>query len=217
MDVTREGSVREGVELLTRSEGHLDAVVNNAGVTLLGAIEETSTEEALALFDTNVLGVHRVTRAALPHLRRARGHCVIIGSVAGFVSKPFEAFYCASKHALEAYAEVLRYEVEPFGVRVVLLEPGYIQTPLASHAVSTALHVPDYEAGRRAATALLDEDVQKGSAPARVAERVAQVLADDRPPLRHLVGADARRLRWLRTVLPDRWFDWGLRRRFRPR
>jgi NAD(P)-dependent dehydrogenase (short-subunit alcohol dehydrogenase family) len=214
LDVTHDASVQDGVELVARTEGRLDAIVNNAGVTLLGAIEETDSGEALALLDTNVLGVHRVTRAAMPHLRRARGHCLIVGSIAGFLSKPFEAFYCASKHALEAYAEVLRYEVEPFGVRVVLLEPGYIKTPLAANATSTRACLAEYQAARGAATALLQRDLQHGSAPARVAEMVARVLDDEQPPLRRLIGADARRLRFMRSILPDRWFNWGLRRRF---
>lgn len=203
------------MDVVVRAESRLDVVVNNAGVTLLGAIEETDAAEALALFDTNVLGVHRVTRAALPHLRRSNGHCIIVGSIAGFLSKPFEAFYCASKHALEAYAEGLRYEMESFGVRVVLLEPGYIRTTLAANAASTAMRMAEYDTARRIAEALLAAEITDGSSPERVAEAAARALDDTAPSLRHLIGADARRLHILRTILPDRWFDWGLRRRFR--
>lgn len=215
MDVTLDESVRSGIEFVTSTEQRLDVVVNNTGTTLLGAVEETSSVEALALLNTNLVGVHRVTQAALPHLRRAQGLCVIVGSIAGFLPKPYEAFYCASKHALEAYAEVLRLEVAPFGVRVVLLQPGYIKTALASNAARTTARMAEYETPREKAAALLADDVRNGSSAERVADAVAHILTRARPRLRHLVGPDARRLRLLKSALPGRMFDWGLRRRFR--
>src|SRR5688572_7366687 len=92
LDVTDDESVRSAVEVVVRTAGRLDVVVSNAGATLIGALEETSTDEARWLLETNLLGVHRVTRAALPALRASRGHVVIIGSIAGFLAKPAEGF-----------------------------------------------------------------------------------------------------------------------------
>jgi NAD(P)-dependent dehydrogenase (short-subunit alcohol dehydrogenase family) len=214
MDVTDDASVADAIECVLRRDGRIDAVVNNAGVTLLGAVEETSAKEAMAVFDTNVLGVHRVTRAALPALRLSRGHCIVVGSIAGFLPKPFEAFYSASKHALRAWAEVLSYEVGPLGVRVTLLEPGFVRTALAAHAAATALELEVYREARKAASSVLEADVTAGTDASVVADAVVGVLASPRPPLRRLIGAEALQMRTIRTLLPEPLFRWGLRRRF---
>jgi NAD(P)-dependent dehydrogenase (short-subunit alcohol dehydrogenase family) len=214
MDVTNDDSVANAIESVLRRDGRIDAVVNNAGVTLLGAVEETTAKEAMAVFDTNVLGVHRVTRAALPALRLSRGHCIVVGSIAGFLPKPFEAFYSASKHALEAWAEVLSYEVGPLGVRVTLIEPGFVRTALATHAAATATELEVYRRARKAASSVFEADVAAGTDASIVAGEVVRVLESARPPLRRLIGADAFQMRTIRSLLPAPLFRWGLRRRF---
>jgi NAD(P)-dependent dehydrogenase (short-subunit alcohol dehydrogenase family) len=162
LDVTDDDSVRAAIEVVVDKAGRLDVVVNNAGATLVGALEETSTEEARWLIDTNLLGVHRVTRASLPHLRASRGHAIMMGSVAGFLAKPAEGFYSATKHALEGYADVLRMELAPFGVRVALVEPGFVRTNLASNAHVVGAPLDNYEELRRALGQGLARDVEKG-------------------------------------------------------
>jgi NAD(P)-dependent dehydrogenase (short-subunit alcohol dehydrogenase family) len=214
MDVTNDDSVSDAIEYVLRRDGRIDAVINNAGVTLLGAVEETTAKEAMAVFDTNVLGVHRVTRAALPALRLSRGHCIVVGSIAGFLPKPFEAFYSASKHALEAWTEVLSYEVGPLGVRVTLLEPGFVRTALATNAAATATELEVYREARKAASSVLEADVAAGTAAGAVADEVVRVLDSARPPLRRLIGGDAFQMRTIRSLLPGPLFRWGLRRRF---
>ena len=214
LDVTDDDSVRAAIDVVVGKAGHLDVVVNNAGATLLGALEETSTQEARWLIETNLLGVHRVTRAALPHLRASRGHAVMIGSVAGFLAKPAEGFYSATKHALEGYADVLRMELAPFGVRVALVEPGFVRTNLASNAQAVAAPLAAYEELRRALGQGLARDVENGVDAAEVAACVSRIVASAAPRLRHLVGREANRLRGLKTVLPAGMFEWGLRRRF---
>jgi NAD(P)-dependent dehydrogenase (short-subunit alcohol dehydrogenase family) len=169
LDVTDDESVRSAVDRIVATTGRLDVVVNNAGATLIGALEETSTQEARALFETNVIGVHRVTRAATPHLRAACGHIVIIGSIAGFLAKPGEGFYSASKHALEGYIDVLRLELAPFGVRATLVEPGFVKTNLAAKAATVREPLPIYEPLRRALGAGLARDVEGGVDPNEVA------------------------------------------------
>jgi short-subunit dehydrogenase len=189
-------------------------VVNNAGTTLLGALEETSIDEARWLIETNLLGVHRVTRAALPHLRARRGHVVVMGSIAGFLAMPAEGFYSATKHALEAYADVLRMEVAPFGVRVALVEPGFVRTDFASNARAVSAPLAIYDDMRRALGQGLARDVENGIQLAEVAACVSRIVASESPQLRHLVGREAARLRGLKSFLPAGMFEWGLRRRF---
>jgi NAD(P)-dependent dehydrogenase (short-subunit alcohol dehydrogenase family) len=214
LDVTDDDSVRAAIDVVVGKAGRLDVVVNNAGATLVGALEETSTQEARWLIETNLVGVHRVTRAALPHLRASRGHAVMMGSVAGFLAKPAEGFYSATKHALEGYADVLRMEVAPFGVRVALVEPGFVRTNLASNAHAVATRLAAYEELRRALGQGLARDVEKGVDAAEVAACVSRIVASEAPKLRHLVGREATRLRVIKTLLPAGMFEWGLRRRF---
>ena len=130
-----------------------------------------------------------------------------MGSVAGFLAKPAEGFYSATKHALEGYADVLRMELAPFGVRVALVEPGFVRTNLASnaHVVSAPLDI--YEELRA-------RDGEKGVDAAEVATCVSRIVASEAPKLRHLVGGEATRLRRLKSLLPAGMFEWGLRRRF---
>lgn len=214
LDVTDDASVEHAVETVVRVTGRLDVVVNNAGATLVGALEETTSEEARWLFETNVLGVHRVTRAALPHLRASHGHVVIIGSIAGFLAKPGEGFYCATKHALEGYFDVLRVETGALGVRTALVQPGFVKTKLAERATSVQRPLALYDGLRSALRAGLHSDVAAGVSPELVAECVSRIVSNPAPNARYLVGKEAAKLRWLKTALPTRLFEWALRRRF---
>lgn len=215
LDVTDDASAKACVaEVLARS-GRIDALVNNAGITLMGAAEETSMAEAERLFATNFFGVHRMSAAVLPAMRgQQQGRIVTIGSIAGFLPKPFEAFYSAAKHALEGYVESLDHEVRRLGVRAVLIEPGFVQSSLAANTQYAAARIADYAAGWAQAERLLSEDVGKGVTPGVVAEAVWQQVTARRPRLRTLVGRDAVQLRLLRGFLPAGLFDRGLRRRF---
>src|SRR4051794_19151690 len=137
LDVTDDGSVADVVrEVLARS-GRIDVLVNNAGVGIAGAAEESSIEQARALFETNVFGSIRMTRAVLPHMREQGGGRIInVSSVLGLVPAPFMALYAATKHAIEGYSESLDHEVREHGVRVLLVEPGYTNTAFDVNAVA---------------------------------------------------------------------------------
>jgi short-subunit dehydrogenase len=137
-----------------------------------------------------------------------------MGSIAGFLAKPAEGFYSATKHALEAYADVLRLEVAPFGVRVALVEPGFVRTNLASKARVAGVPLAIYDPLRRAIEEGLARDVANGIDPDVVAACVSRIVATEAPKLRHLVGAEANRVRRIKSLLPTRMFEWGLRRRF---
>jgi NAD(P)-dependent dehydrogenase (short-subunit alcohol dehydrogenase family) len=133
IDVTDEASVEQGIESLVESTGRLDVVVNNAGVAYSGPLEAFTDVQAQQQFDTNVFGVLRVNRAALPHMRRlGSGLLLQIGSVAGRLSLPFYGLYAATKFALEALTESYRYELAPFGIDAAIVEPGTYPTPIGA-------------------------------------------------------------------------------------
>jgi NAD(P)-dependent dehydrogenase (short-subunit alcohol dehydrogenase family) len=213
LDVRDESSGAACVKAVLDAAGRIDALVNNAGVALYGAAEETSIDEVESLFDTNVFGVMRMTRAVLPAMRAQRsGRIVTIGSVAGFVPIPFEAAYAAAKHALEGWMETLSYEVERFGIAAILIEPAFIRTNIDRNVVRAQAAIPDYNEDRRRAEAGLARSVAQGEAPSVVAETVWRAVTDPRPRFRYLAGRQARRVRALRTIMPARLFAMGLRR-----
>jgi short-subunit dehydrogenase len=126
LDVTDDGSAAGVVREVLERSGRIDVLVNNAGVGIAGAAEESSIEQARALFETNVFGSIRMTRAVLPHMREQGGGRIInVSSVLGLVPAPFMALYAATKHAIEGYSESLDHEVREHGVRVLLVEPAY--------------------------------------------------------------------------------------------
>ena len=131
LDVRDEASVKACVEEVRSRAGRIDVLINNAGVNLVGAVEETSIGQAQALFDTNVIGVLRMIQAVLPGMRRqGAGLIVNISSILGFIPAPFMGVYASTKHAIEGLSESLDHEVRAFGIRVVLIEPHYIRTSL---------------------------------------------------------------------------------------
>src|SRR3954454_23510528 len=125
LDVTDDESVADAVRQVLDRSGRIDVLVNNAGLGVAGAAEESSVEQARALFETNVFGSIRTTRAVLPHMREQRsGRIINVSSLLGFMPAPYMALYAATKHAIEGYSESLDHEVREHGVRVLLVEPG---------------------------------------------------------------------------------------------
>jgi NAD(P)-dependent dehydrogenase (short-subunit alcohol dehydrogenase family) len=214
LDVRSDESVRAAIEAVRATAGRLDVLVNNAGARLVGAVEETTVDEAQALFDTNVFGTHRVTRAALPLLREARGRIVNVSSLTGLNAVPFAALYSASKWAIEAYAEALRQEVRPFGVHVALVEPGPIRTPARQGPARAQAPVAAYDVARaRAIDAILQGD-ETGMAAAQVVACVVRVVTKPSPRLRYRVGPAATWLPRLKMLFPWSWYEYFLRRRY---
>jgi NAD(P)-dependent dehydrogenase (short-subunit alcohol dehydrogenase family) len=208
VDVDDERAVREWVAEVAGACGRLDAVVCNAGWGLAGSVESTSPAEARAQFDTNFWGTVNVVQAALGHLRVARGRVVVMSSVAGALGIPFQAMYAASKFALEGWAESLWWEVEPFGVRVSLVQPGNVRTGFtdARRRVADDDAGPYCDAARRALTRMV-HDERNGADPQRVADVVVALLERDRPPLRVPVGSVGERSGlWAKRLLPHRVF-----------
>jgi NAD(P)-dependent dehydrogenase (short-subunit alcohol dehydrogenase family) len=216
LDVTDEKSVTRAVKHIMDGAGRIDVLVNNAGIGATGPVEETDDDEAKEIFETNFFGALRVTRAVLPHMRQQRaGTIVNVSSLAGRVSPPFDGIYSASKHALEAASEALYYEVHPFGVRVLLIEPGGFETSI-SGSVRIARRFtegsPYIELQQRFEQALtrLPTGGERGD-PQVVAEAIYDAVHTEQPKLRYLVGQDAEMIGGLRRQLDDEQFEQTMR------
>jgi NAD(P)-dependent dehydrogenase (short-subunit alcohol dehydrogenase family) len=216
LDVRNEASIAGGIASVLSRAGRIDAVVNNAGANLMGAIEETDTAQAQALFDVNFFGAARVTRAVLPAMRAQRaGRVVFVSSVLGFVPAPFMGFYAASKHALEAYSESLDHEVRTLGIRAILVEPGYMKTRFDKNTIVAAGTIGDYTEVRERVGAHLNASVESGGDPTHVADAIAAALETRRPKLRYPVGKGAGTLAALRSFVPAGLFDRSFRKELR--
>ena len=136
LDVTDDNSVKRAIEQVLKEKGRIDVLVNNAGYGLAGAFEDTSMEEVRAQYETNVFGLMRTTQAVLPAMRKQRSGIIVnISSGAGRLGYPAASVYVSSKHAIEGLSEAIAYELEPFGIRVALIEPGVVKTNFASDMV----------------------------------------------------------------------------------
>jgi NAD(P)-dependent dehydrogenase (short-subunit alcohol dehydrogenase family) len=207
MDVDDDASVRRAIDELLARTGRIDVLVNNAGFGIAGAIEDTSSDEALAQIQTNFLGTHRVCRAVLPVMRAQRsGRIVNVSSLAGIVPLPFQAFYSASKFAIEAYSEALRIEVRPYGIHVSMIEPGDYATGFTARRRMTAQSGVDspYHARVARAVAIMARDEQANRDLDPVVRTVRRALSARRPALRYPTATWVQRtLVALKPYLPD--------------
>lgn len=195
LDVTREADAWQAVEQAIVRFSRIDVLVNNAGYGVLGAVEETSIEEAKAVFDTNVFGLLAVTRAVLPRMRRqGRGHVINISSLGGYAAYAGWGVYGATKFAVEGITEALAQEVGPLGIHATVVEPGFFRTDFLNDnsLVSTAAQIDDY-----AATVGAMRDFSAGANhkqpgdPRKLVSAMLALVDSDRPPLRLPLGSDA--------------------------
>lgn len=214
MDVREEASVRLGIQTIIAQAGRIDVLVNSAGMTLLGATEETSIAEAQSLFDTNVLGILRTTQAVLPYMReQGSGRIVNVSSVLGFLPAPYMGLYSASKHAVEGLSETLDHEVRKFGIRVALVEPSFTRTNLDINAPLAASSIPAYDSERSVVSQAIQKNVQKAPQPDGVAMTIVDA-ALGAWKMRHTPKGEASLLRKLRRFMPAGPVDAGLRKTF---
>jgi NAD(P)-dependent dehydrogenase (short-subunit alcohol dehydrogenase family) len=192
MDVDDDASVEAGVRSVAEAEGRLGAVVACAGWGLAGAVEDTPIDQAKAQLETNFWGAVRVVQAALPVMRRqGGGRVVLVGSIGGIIGIPFQAFYSASKFALEGFGESLAYEVAAFNIDVTIVEPGNVKTDFTTsrRTVESTTGTSEYGAALTKAIGKMAHDEMNGVPPADVAVAVGKVLAARRPPRRISVGS----------------------------
>jgi NAD(P)-dependent dehydrogenase (short-subunit alcohol dehydrogenase family) len=211
MDVTDDSSVTEAVESVLQAAGPVQFLVNNAGCSFMGALEETSVAEARQQFETNLFGVLRVTNAILPGMRLlGDGRIVNISSVLGFLPAPYWGIYAASKHAVEGYTETLDHEIRRFGVRA-LVEPAYTRTNLSGNTQSARITLDVYADERKRVTAATLQNIERGEDPRMVAKAVWNALTARSPRLRYPVGKGVALSR-MRRFVPAGMFDKSLRK-----
>ena len=217
LDVTSDESVEAAVRELIRLEGRIDLLVNNAGFGVAPAgAEESSMEQARAIFDTNFFGLIRMTRAVVPHMRRqGNGRIINIGSVLGFLPMPYGALYAATKHAVEGYSESLDHELRTRGIRVSVIEPAYTRTQFDTNFLAADAKLDEYREVRALLDKVLKEVMATADEPTVVAEVVLQAASAVQPKLRYTAGGLANRLRLLRRFAPVRLVDAGIRKDLR--
>jgi NAD(P)-dependent dehydrogenase (short-subunit alcohol dehydrogenase family) len=214
LDVTDEESMRAAVEEVERAEGAVGALVNNAGYSQSGAVETVPLDDVRRQFETNVFGLLRMCQLVLPGMRReGRGRIVNLSSMGGKLTFPGGGIYHATKHAVEALSDAMRFEVRGFGIDVVVIEPGLIRTSFGDAAVAS---VPagdgpyaEFNEAVAAATARVYDGPlgRLGSGPEAVAKVIERALTASRPRTRYKVTASARVLMGQRSLLPDRAWD----------
>jgi NAD(P)-dependent dehydrogenase (short-subunit alcohol dehydrogenase family) len=224
LDVCDEVSIRSAVDAVERAEGAVGVLVNNAGYGQEGAFEETPMAEVRRQFETNVFGLIRLTQLVLPGMRRQRwGRIVNLSSMGGRLTLPGGAFYHATKYAVEALSDALRFEVKPFGVDVVVVEPGPIRTQFGDTAIAAVQRVSRTDSPYAEFNRVLAQRIKEAYEgpmgrfalpPEAVAKVIETAITADRPRTRYVVTFAARFLMALRRWLPDRAFDGFLRTQF---
>jgi NAD(P)-dependent dehydrogenase (short-subunit alcohol dehydrogenase family) len=213
LDVASDESVTTLVQRVIGRFGRLDVLVNNAGTGAAGAAEESSVAQTQRIFNVNVFGVIRMTKAVLPHMRaQGRGRIINISSVLGLVPGPYMAAYAATKHAVEGYSESVDHEVREHGVRVLLVEPAYTKTGFDANAVQADAPLPIYAQQRQVFDRVLARAMEGGDEPATVAKVIVTAATDPTPKLRYTAGPRAGRVSTLRRIVPARAFDKQIRK-----
>jgi short-subunit dehydrogenase len=205
LDVTGDEPAGTAVQQVIGRSGRIDVLASNAGAGTTGAAGESSVAQAQGVFDVNVFGLIRMTKAVLPHMRaRERGHIINISSVLAFIPAPCMAVYAASKHAVEGYSEFLDHEVREHGVRVLLVQPAVTSTPFDTNMVQADTPLPACAQQRRIFGDVMAAAMKDGDDPAIVARVIVAAATGPKPRLRYTAGPAAGRVRTLRRVVPAR-------------
>ncbi len=218
LDVTDAAAIAAALETVAAAVGEhgLAGLVNNAGIAVGGPLEYLTTDELRGQFEVNVFGLHAVTRAFLPLVRRAGGRIIHIGSISGRISSPFIGPYAASKYAIEALTDALRLELAPEGIHVAVIEPGQVRTGIWDKGraafAAVAQRIPDegitrYGPRLRVLEWMVEQAPRVASPPEAVGEAVIHALESADPRTRYVVGRDARVRLALARLLPDRLMD----------
>jgi NAD(P)-dependent dehydrogenase (short-subunit alcohol dehydrogenase family) len=212
LDVNNDGSVKDAIVKILKADQRIDVLINNAGYGLFGSVEDTSIEEIKAQFETNFFGVVRVTQQVLPLMRRQNsGTIVNVSSVGGRIGLPALSAYHSTKFALEGLSESIAFELEPFGIRVVIIEPGVIRTNILNSS-SSAKKALDPKSPYFSISQKLNDNFksmmesESSSPPEEVAKVILQAVTSENPQLRYSVGDDAANLIDARKNMPDKEF-----------
>jgi len=218
MEMTEEDSLKKAVKKIISEQGHIDVLWNNAGYGLYGPMEDIPMESARHEFDVNLFGLARLTQLVLPYMRKAKKGLIInTSSVGGKVYMPLGAWYHASKHALEGWSDCMRLDLKQFGINVVILEPGLIETnfyAVAQNSCPAGSQNGPYKKIVRAMQRSVEHGV-KGSPPELIADTVSKIVSSENPKTRYLVGKFARPLVFIRKWFGDRMYDRVIMARFK--
>ena len=225
LDVDNDKSVLDAINKIISEKDRIDVVVNNAGYALVGPLEETSMEEIKAQFETNFFGTVRVMEAVIPIMRKNRsGRIVNITSMGGKIAIPLDSIYHATKFALEGLSESIQYELESFGIKIILIEPGAVGSNfwknLKMAAKSTSSHDDNdnndspYRQMERKISESFKQMVQNTLHPSEVAKVILQAVISDNPDFRYVVGKDAAMILEERRNMSDREFQNFMKKQF---
>jgi len=208
LDVNDPKSVESAIHEVIAAGHGMDAVVNNAGIGMMGAMGDTTEEELLTVYRTNVVGLHTVSRMVIPHLISSKGHLLHVGSVAGVVGLPFRGVYCSSKAAVELIAEAQSMELARHGVRVTVLRPGDFRTAINNNRLKVARPDADTYPGFDPVCEAVNAEVAHAREPEDMGRAVLKLLGQSRPPLYVTVAPPLQKLAIrLKRLLPARVFE----------
>lgn len=209
-DVMDAASVKLAVEKVIKKEGHIDVLINNAGMGISGAIEDFSTEEVKLQMGTNVMGVVNTIQAVLPSMRRQKkGMIINISSIGGIMGLPFQGFYSASKFAVEGLSQALRMELRPFNINVVVIEPGDFYTNFTANRqfVSNASANSAYKEQFTKTLSIIEKDEKGGLPPDFLARKLCKIIEMKNPCHRYVISTLEQKFAiLLKCILPDTWF-----------
>lgn len=213
LEVTSDDSVKAFAdEVNRRADGRVDFLLSNVGTGILGASEEASSAEVERLFRINFFGGVRVVNAFLPLMRaRKSGTVAVMSSAGGVAAVPFASYYCATKFALEGYAEGLRQELRPLNIAVSVIAPGAVSTPAGEKAILPDRKIADYSPRKDELIAKYVEGIRKGMAVEKVAAVVVEVAKAKWPKPRYRVGGQSKAVSVMRSLLPTSVFEAGVR------
>jgi NAD(P)-dependent dehydrogenase (short-subunit alcohol dehydrogenase family) len=220
MDLTDDSSIEEGVKKVVAEAGQIDVLVNNAGYGSYGSVENVPLDDARRQFEVNVFGLARLAQLVTPHMRaQGSGRIINISSIAGKIYEPLGGWYHAAKFAVEGLSDSLRVELRPFGIHVVLIEPGPILTEWNAIArqslVDSSAGTPYEKQARSVARVLKTADRPgAGSKPVAVARKIVKAATTGNPSARYPVGRGAGTILRARWLLPDRVFDAAISRMY---
>src|SRR5215467_13780319 len=210
LDVTDDISVKNAIQSITAESNRIDVLVNNAGYTVVGAFEDLSMEEIKTLHETNLFGVIRVTQAVLPIMRRQKSGIIVnISSALGRFGLPITSAYVSTKFAIEGLSESISYELEPFGIKMVLVEPGFIKTKIANNMVTTKKSQDANSAYSQLTEKMvlnIEHGLETGSPPDVVAKVVLKAVTSENPTMRYLAGKDVEKWMEAKRGMSDEEF-----------
>lgn len=210
-DITKEDQVTKALEAIYTNEGQIDIVINNAGLGVCGAIEHSSDEELDRILELNVKAVIKVCQKSISYLRKSKGKIINIGSVAGSLTIPFQAYYSMTKASVAVISEALAMELKPFGIKVTCVLPGDTKTNFTKNRYQPLVASDEYYQDRiLRSIKRMEKDEQNGVDPIYVSRVIYKVMKKKNPPIKVTVGVGYKILVFLKRLLPDKLVNYIL-------